>query len=75
MWYLFAVLLPPIAVLFTGRPVHALINLVLTLCLWIPGVLHAVFVISRHQADRHHDKLIEALQNRSNGDKGEVTTE
>lgn len=75
MWYLFAVLLPPIAVLFTGRPVHAFINLFLTLCLWIPGAMHAVVVISRHRADRHHDKLIEALQTRSSRDRGEVTTE
>jgi uncharacterized membrane protein YqaE (UPF0057 family) len=39
--YLLAIILPPVAVLLCGKPVQALLNLVLTLFFWIPGVVHA----------------------------------
>ena len=41
MHYLFAILLPPVAVLLCGKPFLAILNLLLTLCFWIPGVVHA----------------------------------
>lgn len=43
-----AVILPPLGVLFKrGFDVQFLINLVLTLLGWLPGVLHALYVILR----------------------------
>lgn len=36
--YFIAVLFPPLAVLLCGKPVQALLNCVLTLFLWIPGI-------------------------------------
>lgn len=50
MLYLLAILLPPVAVLLTGRPGQALLNTGLTLLLWIPGVVHAFFIINEHKA-------------------------
>jgi uncharacterized membrane protein YqaE (UPF0057 family) len=38
--YLLAVRLPPLAVLMAGMPFQALINIPLTLLVWIPGVIH-----------------------------------
>ena len=42
-----AVFLPPVAVLLCGRlrPFHLILNLLLCLCFWIPGVLHACYVV------------------------------
>lgn len=42
-----AILLPPLAVfLATHNPVRAGINLLLTLCLWVPGAIHAVMTVN-----------------------------
>ncbi len=51
MRYLLAILLPPVAVLLCGKPFLAILNLLLTLCFWIPGVVHALFVVNSHLAD------------------------
>lgn len=42
-----AILLPPLAVfLATKNPVRTLINVLLTICLWIPGVIHAIACVN-----------------------------
>lgn len=56
MLYLLAIVLPPLAVLFTGRPLQALLNVVLTLLLWIPGVVHAILVVNEHKANQRAKK-------------------
>ncbi len=61
MRYLLAIVLPPLAVLSCGKPFQATLNLVLTLCLWIPGVVHALFVVSNQNADRRNRELIDAI--------------
>lgn len=43
--YLLAVILPPLAVLFAGKPFQAFLNLILTLIGWVPGVIHAILVV------------------------------
>lgn len=53
--YLLAILLPPVAVLLCGKPIQAILNLLLTLCFWIPGVIHAIMVVK----DRKDDKRME----------------
>ena len=63
MLYLIAILLPPLAVLMCGKPFQALLlNLPLTLLLWVPGVIHAVFVVHNHYADKRQDRLIRELR-------------
>jgi uncharacterized membrane protein YqaE (UPF0057 family) len=63
MLYLIAILLPPLAVLMCGKPFQALLlNLPLTLLLWLPGVIHAVFVVHNHYADQRQDRLIRELR-------------
>lgn len=61
MLYLLAIVLPPVAVLLTGKPIQAALNLVLTLLGWIPGVIHALFVVSGHKADKRTGRIVDAL--------------
>ncbi len=56
MLYLLAIVLPPVAVLMTGRPFTALLNCGLTLLLWVPGAIHAVMVVSEHKANKRAQK-------------------
>lgn len=46
--YLLAILLPPIAVLFAGKPFQALINFFLCFLFFFPAMIHALFVV--HEA-------------------------
>lgn len=46
---LFAILLPPLGVfLEVGLTKHFWINILLTLCGFLPGIIHAVYVIAKH---------------------------
>lgn len=64
--YLLAVLLPPVAVLACGKPGLAFLNLMLTLCGFIPGMVHACMVVSEHKANERHGQLVRAVRgNRS----------
>ncbi len=51
MIYILCVLLPPVAVLIKGKPVQALLNLLLTLLFWIPGVIHSILVVKKANAE------------------------
>ena len=59
---LLAILLPPIAVLMCGKPVQSILNFFLTLCLWIPGVIHAILVVNARNAGRRQQELIAAMR-------------
>ena len=60
MMYLLAILLPPVAVLFCGKPFQAISNFILTLIFWVPGVIHAILVVHDKKADRRVRKQIQA---------------
>jgi uncharacterized membrane protein YqaE (UPF0057 family) len=62
VFYLLAILLPPIAVLCCGKPLQALLNLVLTLFLYFPGAVHALFVVNAHLADKRAERLVRELR-------------
>ena len=59
---LLAIICPPLAVLLTGKPFSAMLNLVLTICLWVPGAIHAWGIVSDSQADRRHNQLVRAIR-------------
>ncbi len=61
MRYLLAIILPPLAVLICGKPIQALINLLLCVLLWIPGVIHAMGVVSNYYADKRTGRIVQAL--------------
>jgi uncharacterized membrane protein YqaE (UPF0057 family) len=62
MRFILAIFLPPLAVLLCGKPIQALVNVLLTLCFWLPGVLHAMYVVMRTDADRRQDRLIREMR-------------
>jgi uncharacterized membrane protein YqaE (UPF0057 family) len=55
--YLLAIFLPPVAILLCGKPFQALVNIPLCLCFWIPGMLHALFVVNSYLADQRMMEL------------------
>ena len=62
MLYLVAFILPPLAVLLAGKPFQALLSIPLTLLLYVPGIVHALFVVHNHYADQRTDRLIRATR-------------
>jgi len=61
MRYFLAIILPPLAVFLCAKPMQALLNLFLTILGWIPGVIHALFVVHGHLQDKRTDKIIDAM--------------
>ncbi len=58
--FFFCVVCPPIAVLMTGRLTSFLLSLVLTLCFWIPGVIHACLVVIDYHEEQRTARLARA---------------
>lgn len=50
--YFFCIVLPPLAVLLTGRVGSFLLSLLLTLLGWIPGIIHACLVVNDHHQEQ-----------------------
>ena len=59
---LLCILLPPVAVFLCGKPIQALINLLLTLLLWFPGAIHAWSVVTDSRADKKHRQMVDAVR-------------
>ncbi|WNF38834.1 YqaE/Pmp3 family membrane protein [Bacillaceae bacterium IKA-2] len=68
MMYLLAIFLPPVAVLFAGKPIQAILNFFLTLLFWIPGMIHAILVVNENKADKRMKRQV-TLQAKMNKDK------
>ena len=51
MLYILCFLFPPLAVLICGKPIQALINFGLSLCVHFPGVVHAILVVNEKKAN------------------------
>ncbi|MFE0508133.1 YqaE/Pmp3 family membrane protein [Peribacillus butanolivorans] len=52
MLYLIAILFPPLAVLLAGKPIQTVLNLILTLFCYVPGLIHAILVVHDKKADK-----------------------
>jgi uncharacterized membrane protein YqaE (UPF0057 family) len=62
MLYLLAIVFPPLAVLLVGKPFQAMLNVLLCVFLWIPGVIHAFMVVNESKNTKRHKELIRTLQ-------------
>ncbi len=62
MRYFLAIILPPLAVFLCAKPIQALLNLVLTVLGWIPGVIHAFFVVNGHLEDKRANRIVNAMK-------------
>jgi len=60
MRYFLAIILPPVAVLLCGKPIQFVLNILLTLLFWFPGVIHAILVVNSHLADKRTDRIVQA---------------
>ncbi|MGM0888944.1 MAG: YqaE/Pmp3 family membrane protein [Bacillota bacterium] len=52
MLYLIAIIFPPLAVLLAGKPIQSVLNLVLTLFFYVPGLIHAILMVHDKKADK-----------------------
>jgi uncharacterized membrane protein YqaE (UPF0057 family) len=50
--YFFCVVMPPVAVLLTGRIFSFFLSLLLTMLGFVPGVIHACLVVTDYHAER-----------------------
>ena len=57
MLFFLCVVLPPVAVLLTGRIGSFFLSLVLTLLGWLPGVIHAFFVVTDYKNEKRFREL------------------
>lgn len=64
MHYLLCIFLPPLAVLLTGRLGAFLVSLLLTLFGWLPGVIHAFFVVNDARQEERMRRLERELHHR-----------
>lgn len=62
MRYFLCIILPPLAVLTTGRVGAFILSIILTICFWIPGVIHAILIVSNYHAEVRNEKLIRATR-------------
>ncbi|MFK7863339.1 MAG: YqaE/Pmp3 family membrane protein [Pseudohongiellaceae bacterium] len=62
MRYLLALLLPPVAVFLCAKPIQGLLNIFLCLFFWVPGIVHALFVVHTHLAEKRNKELISAIK-------------
>jgi uncharacterized membrane protein YqaE (UPF0057 family) len=58
MLSLLAILCPPAAVLLLGKPSQGALNVVLTLLLYVPGMIHALSVVSHYKTERRNETLM-----------------
>ena len=61
--YLLAIFLPPLAVLFCGKPIQALINFCLCFLFWVPAVIHAILVVRDKKADKRMERQVKMMKN------------
>lgn len=51
LWIVLAILFPPLAVLFKrGLGMDFLINVILTLLIFLPGMIHALWIVTQKTA-------------------------
>jgi uncharacterized membrane protein YqaE (UPF0057 family) len=61
MLYVLAIIFPPLALLFIGRPGHALLNIPLCFLAWIPGIVHAFVVLNNHYAEQRDQRMLKNI--------------
>jgi uncharacterized membrane protein YqaE (UPF0057 family) len=57
MLFFLCVVFPPLAVLLTGRLGSFFLSLILTLLGWLPGVIHAFFVVTDYKNEKRFREL------------------
>jgi uncharacterized membrane protein YqaE (UPF0057 family) len=66
MFYVLAIFLPPLAPLFKGKFGAFLLNCLLTLCGFIPGVIHACVVVHQSNSKKRIQEMATAFAQANN---------
>lgn len=61
MRYFFAIILPPVAVLCYAGLGTAILNFLLTCFFYVPGMIHAVIVVTRRDQQKAHAEMMTVL--------------
>jgi len=64
MRYFLCLICPPLAIFTTGKMGSFILNIILTICFWIPGVIHAVLVVNKYYSDKRHREMISYTRRR-----------
>ena len=64
MRYFLCFICPPLAILTTGKVGSFILNLILTLCFWVPGVIHSILVVNNFYEDRRYRRLMRVARAR-----------
>jgi uncharacterized membrane protein YqaE (UPF0057 family) len=64
MRYFLCFLFPPAAILTTGKMGALILNIILTLFFWVPGIIHSILVVSKFYDDRRHRQLMAVARRR-----------
>jgi uncharacterized membrane protein YqaE (UPF0057 family) len=62
MRYFLCFLFPPAAVLTTGRIGSLILNIILTLFFWIPGIIHSILIVNDFYEARRHRRLVRVMR-------------
>ena len=58
-FFAFCFIFPPLAVLMCGKVFQAvLISPLLTICGVFPGILHAMYIVKKHDDDKRHKEMM-----------------
>jgi hypothetical protein len=77
MRYIFAIIIPPVALFICGKPIQGVFNLIfwlislpllvvfgLGIVVWVLCTIHAMIVCVSYGADRRLDRVVAAIQTR-----------
>lgn len=59
--YFFCFVMPPLAVLLTGRLGSFFLSIILTVLGWVPGVVHAIIVVNDYHNEQRAERLARSL--------------
>ena len=64
MRYFLCFICPPVAILTTGRMGSFVLNIILTILFWVPGIIHAILVVNDYYEDRRFRRYIRETRRR-----------
>ena len=62
--FILCIFLPPLAALISGGFWSFGFNTILTLCFYVPGVIHAFIVVNNSKAEKRNQKIVDAINNK-----------
>ena len=66
--FILCMILPPIAAAISGGFSSFLINIILTCCGWLPGVVHAFMVTKNARVEEEKEQLMATIKKSENTD-------